>query len=363
VFNAQFETKNWLQIHQQLCASLSLAAAELVEGKEKEGGEGGGEEKVEIRISAYDYVDDRETGFAHDDISFNVSKNWITDTNRAIVEGHNVYDIKKEYERMGVPNLKWRISEVNKDFGICPTYPNVWAVPNTVSDRQIEKAAKHRSKGRLPVLTWRHPTTHATITRCSQPMVGLAGNRNAEDENLVTEINKVSGQPIANIAMRPFVIIDARPKVNAQVNQAAGKGYESAKAYVKSELIFMNIGNIHTMRKSVENLGDSCCDRSHDGSSWLQALDGTQWLYHCHKVLRASVHVAHLISRRGISCLVHCSDGWDRTAQICALAELIMDPYYRTIRGFQVLVEKDWLSFGHKFADRNGFHKNGGHYR
>lgn len=49
------------------------------------------------------------------------------------------------------------------------------------------------------------------------------------------------------------------------------------------------------------------------------------------------------------SVVVHCSDGWDRTAQLTSLAMLMLDGYYRTIRGFEVLVEKEWLSFGHRF--------------
>ena len=38
----------------------------------------------------------------------------------------------------------------------------------------------------------------------------------------------------------------------------------------------------------------------------------------------------------GDSVVVHCSDGWDRTSQTCAIASMLLDPYYRTIHGFMV---------------------------
>ena len=52
--------------------------------------------------------------------------------------------------------------------------------------------------------------------------------------------------------------------------------------------------------------------------------------------------------------LNHHSDGWDRTTQLTGLASLLLDPFYRTILGFEILIEKDWVSYGHKFMERCG---------
>ena len=44
------------------------------------------------------------------------------------------------------------------------------------------------------------------------------------------------------------------------------------------------------------------------------------------------------MTREKAGVLVHCSDGWDRTPQISALAQLCIDAHYRTIQGFACLV-------------------------
>lgn len=39
-----------------------------------------------------------------------------------------------------------------------------------------------------------------------------------------------------------------------------------------------------------------------------------------------------------LSLLTPISDGWDRTAQTCSLAQLMIDPHYRTLEGYITLV-------------------------
>lgn len=66
-------------------------------------------------------------------------------------------------------------------------------------------------------------------------------------------------------------------------------------------------------------------------------------------ILAGALRIADKLESGKTSVVVHCSDGWDRTGQLTSLAMLMLDGYYRTIRGFEVLLEKEWLSFGHRF--------------
>uniref|UniRef100_A0A8D0LQS3 Phosphatidylinositol-3,5-bisphosphate 3-phosphatase MTMR2 n=1 Tax=Sus scrofa TaxID=9823 RepID=A0A8D0LQS3_PIG len=199
--------------------------------------------------------------------------------------GWKLYDSLLEYRRQGIPNESWRITKVNERYELCDTYPALLVVPANIPDEELKRVASFRSRGRIPVLSWIHPESQATITRCSQPMVGVSGKRSKEDEKYLQAIMD------SNAQSHKIFIFDARPSVNAVANKL---------------------------------------------------------------ILAGALRIADKVESGKTSVVVHCSDGWDRTAQLTALAMLMLDGYYRTIRGFEVLVEKEWLSFGHRFQLRLG---------
>ncbi|XP_050416998.1 myotubularin-related protein 2 isoform X2 [Patella vulgata] len=261
--------------------------------------------------------------------------------------GWRTYDALAEYKRQKVPNDSWRITKINENYELCDTYPAVLAVPAASTDDDIRSVAAFRTRGRFPVLSWIHPESQATITRCGQPMVGVAGKRNKDDERYIQMIMD------ANAQSHKLYILDARPSVNAVANKAKGGGYENEDSYQNAELVFLDIHNIHVMRESLRKLKEICFPTI-DEAHWLSNIESTHWLEHIKQILAGAVRVADKVESNKTSVLVHCSDGWDRTAQMTCLAMLMLDPYYRTIKGFEVLIEKEWLSFGHKFAQRVG---------
>ncbi|XP_039345371.1 myotubularin isoform X5 [Mauremys reevesii] len=290
-------------------------------------------------------------------------------------EGHSRRDIFEiltkhafpQSHNLGLPNEQWRVTFINEHYGLCDTYPSLLVVPYNATDDDLKKVAAFRSRNRIPVLSWIHPENQAVVMRSSQPLVGMSGKRNKDDERYLDIIRDANGQ------ISKLTIYDARPSVNAVANKATGGGYEGDDAYPNAELFFLDIHNIHVMRESLKKLKDIVYPNVEE-SHWLSSLESTHWLEHIkmlfskrihlnkrqhlstlHKlVLTGAIQVADKVSSGKSSVLVHCSDGWDRTAQLTSLAMLMLDSYYRTIVGFEVLVQKEWISFGHKFASRIG---------
>lgn len=262
-------------------------------------------------------------------------------------EGWKVYDPIAEFNRLGLEtNDQWRVTNLNKDYEFSPTYPALLVVPKKITDSVLKYASKYRSKQRLPVLCYLH-TNSASITRSSQPMMGVKRNRSIQDEKLVQTI--FSTKPATS-----NLIIDARPFANAYANHALGMGTENIDFYPNCTRSFMGIENIHVVRESLSKLTEAICSSDGHGVINKIQLSRSNWLKHIRSILDATQTIVHNINVLNSHVLVHCSDGWDRTAQLTALSELCLDPFYRTIRGFAVLVEKEFCSFGFKFRSRCG---------
>lgn len=76
----------------------------------------------------------------------------------------------------------WRISKVNAEFKLCPSYPRNLIVPACIDDADLHNVATFRSSRRIPAVVWRHKATGAIMARCSQPELGWLGWRNTNDE-------------------------------------------------------------------------------------------------------------------------------------------------------------------------------------
>jgi len=267
--------------------------------------------------------------------------------------GWSLYDPIKEYKRLGVgePGNEWRITAVNKNYTFSRTYPQKLFVPASITDNVLNYAVKFRSKGRIPVLSYIHRKNGMSITRSSQPMVGIKQNRSMQDEKLVEEIFATAKQNKSQNYKN--LIVDARSSTNAMANIAMGAGYENVEHYKGSRLEYLKIENIHVVRDSLNRLIE-ISRNSTSGYLSKSEIDKTGWLKHIHTLLEGSLLIIKTIDLYNSHVLVHCSDGWDRTSQLVAISEVCLDPYYRTIEGFEVLVEKDWISFGHKFSHRCG---------
>lgn len=214
-------------------------------------------------------------------------------------------------------------------------------VPQSISDSVVRHAARFRARSRLPILSYRHPTGSALV-RSSQALVGIQKARSVQDERLVSAIRDLSPSNL-------LLIVDARPARSAIANTLSGAGSMPLENYSGCSRVHLGIENIHAVRDSYLAM----IKLRLGGASERSAMIDSGWMMHFARIMEGvRIICQHL--QNGMSVLVHCSDGWDRTAQLVSLVQLCLDPQVRTLEGFSLLVQREWVAAGHQFEKRLG---------
>lgn len=273
--------------------------------------------------------------------------------------GWTAFSTEQEFARLQIHTDFWRVSAVNKDFRVCPSYPEEVIVPRCISDEVLVASAGFRDGGRFPVLSYYHTETRSALVRCSQPLVGGANKRCKEDEQL---LNAMLGP-----SARGY-IFDTRSMSVAQNAKTKGGGTEPEMHYSRYKRAHKPITRWQSTQPSLMKLVEACNDSNISPDKWISKLNSCGWLQGVSEALTCACVAAQCLDREGrkksdtpsstsddtieMSVIVHGSEGLDSTLQVTSLVQIILDPDCRTLRGFQSLVEREWVEAGHPFGTR-----------
>ncbi|XP_028407553.1 myotubularin-related protein 5-like [Dendronephthya gigantea] len=291
-------------------------------------------------------------------------------------------------------SMPWRISVVNLQY-VCRSYPAVLVVPHQVSDDSILRVAKNHRQMRFPVATWRNKTNSAVLLRSSaierssvasiiRTGVAASGgstdairSSNVEQDKYLAAVvaatpvskNKAAAkqQSLASNANMSSATLDMRDLSDKDLKRVSAvdtidkamitQGWEPAalyvfcdknnlkslkkEAYPKIEFVPAELPDLRDMKTSLKKLFKVCCPSgpprdSAQGETFLKALQESEWFNQLSLTLRISGAVVDLLDIQGSSVLIAFEDGWDNTSQITSLAQVMLDPKYRTINGFKI---------------------------
>jgi len=224
-----------------------------------------------------------------------------------LVEPFNCED---DWKLMGIPNSKWRFSDVNKTFKICSSYPSQVVVPKDVDDDILVDMSAYRLGHRFPIVTYVHPKTRAPLLLASQPLTGKGDKRCYEDERMFRSVLQASPEPDKN-----GYIIDLRSQAEAK-----GAGTELIDHYFSWKLVFADLAKEQSYEESLSKMVEGC--QTQDASApFMPKADNTFWLHHVKTALATSVVVARILVRESMPVVLHDSTGSDRSIVSCTTAD------------------------------------------
>lgn len=254
-------------------------------------------------------------------------------------DGHTEYTMETEFSKV-LATEEWRLTTVNHDFKLCPTYGSRLMVLKSITDEQIVQSASFRDGGRFPVLAYKH-TNGAVMYRCAQPLAGPGVKRCRADEAILNSVVEPGG--------KKGCIFDTWGK-------SKNTNTEIEPHYPQWRVLSRPIGSLSSVSVLLDSfvkLMDACNDVGSSSDRWLSRLENSGWLSFVLNAMNVSCVVAQCLALEGVPVVVHGGKGLDTPLIVTSVAQIILNPDCRTIKGLQALIEREWLQAGYPFLTRH----------
>ncbi|XP_029947478.1 myotubularin-related protein 10 isoform X2 [Salarias fasciatus] len=231
-------------------------------------------------------------------------------------------DWDREIKRTGAS--EWRVCSINENYVISPSLPEYIVVPVSLADQDLKQYSAFFTDNRIPLWCWNHPNGSALVRMASitDPL-----QQRKMDGRIFTGIKKSHPQQ-----SEVFQIDLDKCLPNIQ---------EIQSAFVKIRQICV----LDPFEESEER--------------WLSTIENSRWLEYVRAFLRNSAEIVFHMDGRNVSVVLQEEEDRDLSCVVSSLVQLMLDPHYRSLIGFQSLVQKEWVMAGHRFLDRcNHLKKN-----
>nr|CAD7393185.1 unnamed protein product [Timema cristinae] len=194
-----------------------------------------------------------------------------------------------------------------------------------------------KSFGRWGSLKDRRQSSQGSLTTLSVPHRG--NPRNSADSDSGTEC-------VQTFQRAALYILGEKAQMKGIKNESAPK----------TDFIPVEYYDVRHTKAAFKKLMRACIPSSPNPEpeqSFFKLIESSDWLQQLQNIMQLGGAVVDLLDVQGSSVMICLEDGSDITAQVSSVAQLCLDPHYRTLEGFRILVEKEWMGFGHRFSHRS----------
>ncbi|PKU41446.1 hypothetical protein llap_8254 [Limosa lapponica baueri] len=195
--------------------------------------------------------------------------------------------------------------------------PEYFVVPSSLADQDLKLYSYSFIGRRMPLWSWNHPNGSALVR-------------------------------MANIKD----VLQQR-RIDQRICNAITRSHPLRSDVYKSDLDKC-LPNIQEIQAAHVKLKQLCVNEPFEETEekWLSSLENTRWLEYIRSFLKHSAELVYMMECKHVSVVLQEEEGRDLSCLAASLIQVMLDPYFRTIVGFQSLIQKEWVMAGYQFLDR-----------